>query len=77
MKPDQVNKLYKQLSPIEQANLYIEAVTKKLGDAEVGLIIESVQRVTYDLSITHIFLAININWLSGKNRSSVYKRYKQ
>lgn len=48
MKPDQVNKLYKQLSPIEQANLYIEAVTKRLGDVEVELIIESVKRVTYD-----------------------------
>ena len=48
MKPDQVNKLYKQLSPIEQANLYIEAVTKELGEAEVELIIESVPRVTYD-----------------------------
>jgi hypothetical protein len=48
MKAAQVNKLYKQLTPIEQANLYIEAVTKKLGDVEVQLIAESVQRVTYD-----------------------------
>jgi hypothetical protein len=48
MKAERVNKLYKQLSPVEQANLYIEAVTKRLGEAEVQLIAESVQRVTYD-----------------------------
>lgn len=48
MKAERVNKLYKQLSPIEQANLYIEAVTKRLGETEVELIAESVQRVTYD-----------------------------
>lgn len=48
MKTEKVNKLYKQLTPIEQANLYIEAVTKNLGQTEVELITESVQRVTYN-----------------------------
>jgi hypothetical protein len=47
MKPDQVTKLYKQLTPTEQANLAIDAI-KRFDDADFQLIHNSVKRCTYE-----------------------------
>lgn len=47
MKPDQVNKLYKQLTPKELATLAIDAIARQDGD-EQELIANSVQRLTYE-----------------------------
>jgi hypothetical protein len=46
MKPDQVNKLYKQLTPTEQANLAIDAM-KRQDAKDIELIRDSVERVDY------------------------------
>ncbi len=46
MKTEQVNKLYKQLSPIEQAALAFEAATREDFE-EADLILESVERRNY------------------------------
>lgn len=46
MKPEQINKLYSKLQPIEQATLVIEAAAKK-DWGTVDAIIEKVERVVY------------------------------
>jgi hypothetical protein len=46
MKPEQVNKLYSKLQPIEQATLVLEAAAKLDWDT-VDAIIEKVERLTY------------------------------
>jgi hypothetical protein len=51
MKPDQVNKLYKQLTPTELANLTIEAVTNRLPDSELELIQDSIETGLYRLPV--------------------------
>jgi hypothetical protein len=55
MKPDQVNKLYKQLTPTELANMTIEAVTKResyqLPVKELELINDSVPTALYRLPV--------------------------
>jgi hypothetical protein len=51
MKAAQVNKLYKQLTPTELANLTIEAVTKRLPDNELALIKDSIETGLYRLPV--------------------------
>jgi hypothetical protein len=51
MKPDQVNKLYKQLTPTELANMTIDAVTNKLPDSELELIKDSIKTGLYRLPV--------------------------
>ena len=46
MKQHQVNKLYSKLTPHEQASLAFEAAMR-IDDSEVGLILDSVERITY------------------------------
>jgi len=49
MKAAQVNKLYKQLTPTELANLTIDAITNRLPDNELELIQDSIETGLYKL----------------------------
>ena len=51
MKIDQVNKLYKQLTPTELANMTIDAVSNKLPDSELELINDSLETGLYRLPV--------------------------
>lgn len=51
MRPDQVNKLYKQLTPTELANLTIDAITNRLPDSELDLINDSLETGLYRLPV--------------------------
>ena len=66
MKPAQVNKLYKQLTPKELADLAIEAIQRH-DDDELDLIVDSVNRVTYDC-LHHDY----ISRLQGFERLAAY-----
>jgi hypothetical protein len=66
MKPAQVNKLYKQLTPKELADLAIEAIIRH-DDDELDLIVDSVNRVTYNC-LHHDY----ISRLQGFERVAAY-----
>jgi|GEM_PF-1927182 len=51
MKIEQVNKLYKQLTPTELANLTIDAVTNKSPDSELELIKDNIETGLYRLPV--------------------------
>jgi hypothetical protein len=51
MKPDQVNKLYKLLTPTELANLTIETINKGLPSKELDLIRDSLSTALYRLPV--------------------------
>jgi hypothetical protein len=69
MKAAQVNKLYKQLTPTELANLTIEAVTKRLPDNELELIQDSIETGLYRLPVWeyrhHIKGYEQLSWVYG------------
>ena len=66
MKPSQVNKLYKQLTPKELADLAIEAIQRH-DDDELDLIVDSVEHVTYNC-LHHDY----ISRLQGFERVAAY-----
>jgi len=66
MKVAQVNKLYKQLMPTEQADLAIDAILRH-DDNELGLIVAGVQHNTYDC-LHHDYT----NRLQGFERVAAY-----
>lgn len=51
MKPDQVNSLYKLMTPTQLANITIDAITNKSPDSELKLIKDSIEKGLYRLPV--------------------------
>jgi hypothetical protein len=51
MKPDQVNSLYKLMTPQQLANMTIDAITNKSPDSELKIIKDSIQTGLYRLPV--------------------------
>jgi hypothetical protein len=51
MKPDQVNSLYKLMTPKQLANMTIDAITNKSPDSEIKLIKDNIEKGLYRLPV--------------------------
>jgi hypothetical protein len=51
MKPDQVNSLYKLMTPKQLANMAIDAITNKSPDSELELIKDNIEKGLYRLPV--------------------------